>query len=126
MRNLKNLFEDFLGKHREIDTPVAPDMTAISLHILILVTFGVPVVAQIDCALVEEIGLSHTHPVEFRLATEEACRLLCEIRVVLDLLGEGLVTVVTFAEMQTCGKEAVVVEHGGIGEADGKGMAATH
>jgi len=32
------LLEDLLGEHRQVDAPVAPDMTAIGLYIFILIT----------------------------------------------------------------------------------------
>ena len=82
------LFEDLLGEHREIDAPVAPDVTAIGLHILVGITFAVPVSAQIDSALIEEVGLTHTHPVELGLAAEELSRLLSEGGAVLDLFSK--------------------------------------
>ena len=101
-------------------------MAAVGFHILILVTLRVPVVAQVDGALVEEVGLSHTHPIEFRFAAEKAGRLLGEVGVVLDLLGERLVATEALAQVQTGGEETVVVELRGIEETDGEGVAATH
>ena len=65
------LFEDLLGEHRQIDAPVAPDVTTIGLDILVLVTLAVPVVAQVDGALIEKVGLTHTHPIKLGLAAEE-------------------------------------------------------
>ena len=82
------LLKDFLGEHRQIDAPVAPDVTAIGLYILVLVTLAVPVSTQVDSALVEEVGLTHTHPVELGLAAEEAGALLFELGISLDLLGK--------------------------------------
>ena len=65
------LLEDLLGEHRQIDAPIAPDVTAVSLDVFVLVTLAVPVVAQVDGALIEEVGLAHTHPVELGLAAEK-------------------------------------------------------
>ena len=67
----KELLEDFLRKLRQIDTPVAPDMTAVGLKVLIGIILGVPVGAEVDTALIEEIGLTHSYPVEFGVAAEE-------------------------------------------------------
>ena len=84
------LLEDLLGEHGEIDTPVAPDVTSVGLYIFIFITFAIPVVAQVDGALVEEIGLAHAHPVEFGLAAEELGTLLGELGISLDLLGKRI------------------------------------
>ena len=84
------LLEDLLGEHRQIDTPVAPDVTTIGLYILILVAFAVPVSTQIDSALIEEVGLTHTHSVELGLAAEETGTLLFELGIILDLLGKRI------------------------------------
>ena len=65
------LFEDLLGEHGEIDAPVAPDMSSIGLYILVFVTLAVPVVTQVNGALVEEVGLTHSHPVELWLASKQ-------------------------------------------------------
>ena len=67
-----SLLENLLGEHGEVDTPVAPDVTTIGLYILVLVTLAIPVVAQVDCALIEEVGLTHTHPVELGLAAKQS------------------------------------------------------
>ena len=94
-------FEDLLGEHRQIDAPVAPDVTSVGLDVLILVALGIPVVAQVNGAIVEEVGLSHAHLVKFGLAAEQFCRLLGEVRVAFDLLGERLVPVEVLAQVQT-------------------------
>ena len=99
-RNLL-LLENLLGEHGEIDTPVAPDMTTIGLNILILVTLAIPVVTQVDCALIQEISLTHTHPVELWLATEQLSTLLCEGFTILNLLGKRSL-VCTILQVQTC------------------------
>ena len=65
------LFEDFLGKHGEIDAPVAPDMSTIGFYILVFVALAVPVVTQVNGALVEEVGLTHSHPLKLGLAAKE-------------------------------------------------------
>ena len=90
-KHKESLLENLLGEHGEVDTPIAPDVAAVGLYILIFVAFGVPVVAQINGALIKEIGLTHTHPVEFGLAAEEAGRLPCKVGITLDLLRERLV-----------------------------------
>ena len=82
------LLEDLLGEHREVDAPVAPDMTAIGLNIFIGITLRIPIGTQIDGALIEEVGLAHTHPVELGLATEETGTLCLELGTSLDLLGK--------------------------------------
>ena len=66
------LLKNLLGEHGEVDTPVAPDVTTIGLYILVLVALAIPVVAQVYCALIEEVGLTHTHPVELWLATKQS------------------------------------------------------
>ena len=98
----ESLLENLLGEHGEVDAPVAPDVAAVGLYILIFVAFGVPVVAQINGALIEEIGFTHTHPVEFGLAAEEAGRLPCKVGITLDLLRERLVHIEVLTEVQTC------------------------
>ena len=120
------LLENLLGEHGEVDTPVAPDVTAVGLDVLVLVTLGIPVVAQVDGALIEEVGVAHAHPVELGFAAEEFCTLLCEVGVGFDLLSEGLLHVEVLAEMQTCGEESVVVERSGVKQTDGEGVATTH
>ena len=70
-RNLL-LLENLLGEHGEVDAPVAPDVTTIGLYILVLVALAIPVVAQVYCALIEEVGLTHTHPVELWLAAKQS------------------------------------------------------
>ena len=82
------LLKYFLCKHREVDAPVAPDVATVGLYILVLVTLAVPEGTKVDCALIEEVGAAHTHPVELGLAAEEAGALLCELRIGLDLLGK--------------------------------------
>ena len=94
------LLEDLLGAHGEIDPPVAPDVTAIGLYILVLVTLAVPVSAQVDGALIEEVGATHTHPVELGLAAEEAGALLLELGISLDLLGKRIL-ITTLGQVQT-------------------------
>ena len=37
--------ENLLSKHRQVDAPVAPDVSAVGLDVLILVALAVPVVA---------------------------------------------------------------------------------
>ena len=49
------LFEDLLG----------------GLYILVFVTLAVPVVTQVNGALVEEVGLTHSHPVKLWLAAKQ-------------------------------------------------------
>ena len=82
------LFEDLLGEHGEIDAPVAPDMSSIGLYILVFVTLAVPVVTQVNGALVEEVGLTHSHPIKLGLASEEFGTLLSESGTVFNLLGK--------------------------------------
>ena len=82
------LLEDLLGEHRQIDAPVAPDVTAIGLNILVLIAFAVPESTQVNGALIEEVGFTHTHPVELGLAAEELSTLICELRIGLNLLGK--------------------------------------
>ena len=94
------LLEDLLGEHGEIDTPVAPDVTAIGLYILVLVTLAVPVSAQVDGALIEEVGATHTHPVELGLAAEEAGALLLELGISFDLLSKRIL-ITTLGQVQT-------------------------
>ena len=81
-----------MGKHGQVNAPIAPDVASVGFHILIFVALGIPVVAQIDGTLIQEVGLAHAHPVKFGLAAEQPCRLLCEVGVILDLLCEGLVS----------------------------------
>ena len=107
------LFEDLLGEHRQIDAPVAPDVAAVGLDVLVVVTLAVPVVTQVDGALVEEVGLTHTHPVELGLAAEELCALLLELGIGLDLLGKGIL-VTALGQVQTCGEEAKIIELVGV------------
>ena len=94
------LLEDLLGEHREIDTPVAPDVTAFGLYILIFVALRVPVCAQVDGALIEEVGATLTHPVELGLAAEEAGALLLELGISFDLLSKRIL-ISTLGEVQT-------------------------
>ena len=84
------LFEDLLGEHGEVDAPVAPDMASVGLHILVFVTLAVPVVTQVNGALVEEVGLAHSHPVELWLASKELGRLGSELGIGLDLIGKRI------------------------------------
>ena len=58
-----SLAEYLLGKHRQVDAPVAPDVASVGFHIFIFIALCVPVVAQVHGALIEEIGLAHAHPV---------------------------------------------------------------
>ena len=83
------LLEDLLGEHRQIDAPVAPDVTAIGLDVLVVVALRIPEGAQVDGALVEEVGLTHSHPVELGLAAEKTSTLLSEVGIGLDLLSKG-------------------------------------
>ena len=66
-------------------------MTTIGLYILVLVAFTVPVVAQVDGTLIEEVSLTHTHPIELWLAAEETGTLLGEVWITLYLFCERLV-----------------------------------
>ena len=84
------LFKNLLGEHGEIDTPVAPDVTSVGLYILVLVTLAVPVVAQVNSALIEEVGVTHSHPVELGLAGEQTGTLICKLRILLDLIGKRI------------------------------------
>ena len=95
-----SLLENLLGEHGEVDTPVAPDVATIGLYILVLVAFAIPVVAQVYCALIEEIGLTHTHPVELWLATKQLGTLLCEIRILLNLLSKRIL-ITAIGQVQT-------------------------
>ena len=88
MVGISFLLEDLLGEHRQVDTPVAPDVTAVSLYILVGITFAVPVGTQVNSALIEEVGLTHTHPVEFGFAAKELSRLLCKGRAILNLISK--------------------------------------
>ena len=119
------LLEDLLGEHGEIDTPVAPDVTAIGLYILVLVTLAVPVSAQVDGALIEEVGATHTHPVELGLAAKELSTLLSEVRIGLDLIGKRLVEA-TITQVKTCREESEVVELVGVEQTYVEGVTTTH
>ena len=120
------LLEDLLGEHRQVDAPVAPDMAAFGLDVLIFVALRVPVVAQVDSGLIEEIGLAHTHPVEPGLAAEETGRLLGEIGIGLDLLSKGFAHDLPCTQMQTGREETIVIKRVGIEQADVEGVTATH
>ena len=108
-RGLLFLFEYLLCKHGEIYTPVAPDVTTVGLYIFIFIPFAVPVVAQVDCALIQEVGLTHTHPVELGLATEELSTLLRKIWIIFNLLSKRIL-VTTICQMQTCRELSEIVE----------------
>ena len=90
MAGILFLLEDLLCEHRQIDAPVAPDVTTIGLYIFILVALAIPVGTQIDSALIEEISITHTHPIELGLAGKEACALLFELRIGLNLLSKRI------------------------------------
>ena len=119
------LLEDLLGEHGEIDTPVAPDVTAIGLYILVLVTLAVPVSAQVDGALIEEVCATHTHPVELGLAAEEAGRLGFKLRVGLNLVSKGIL-IAPIGQVQTCREESEIVELVGIKQTHVEGVTTTH
>ena len=66
----RGLLEYLLGEHRQVNAPVAPDMATVGLDVLVFITLAIPVFAQVDCALIEEVGIAHAHPIEFGLAAE--------------------------------------------------------
>ncbi len=84
------LLEDFLGEHGQVDAPVAPDVTTFGLDVLVGIALRVPESTQVDGALIEEVGATHSHPVELGLAAKEASALLLELGIGLDLLGKRI------------------------------------
>ena len=119
------LLEDLLGEHRQIDAPVAPDVAAIGLNILIFVTLAIPESAQVNGALIKEVGLTHTHPVELGLAAEELSALISKLGISLDLIGKRIL-ITTLGQVQTCREESEIVERVRIEQAHVEGVATTH
>ena len=66
---------------REVDAPVAPDMTAIRLQISIFVMLGVEVGAQVVVVLEEEVSLADTNPEQFGVLAEKIIDLLVAVLV---------------------------------------------
>ena len=107
------LLEQSLGKHREVDAPVAPEVAAVVLVVFVGVAVVVEILAQLLVHLHEEVFLADGNPVEFRLRGEEATELSVEFVGIFVHAG--------------CGRlQAVVVEHLGIEARDAERVAATH
>ena len=64
--------KNLLRKHREIDAPVAPDMSALGFHVLVLIPLLVEVTTEVGILLIEEIGLTNGYPIKGGLRTEQA------------------------------------------------------
>ena len=79
-------FEQLLHKRRQIDAPVAPDMAAVGLHILVFIVVIVKEPAQIGIGFVKEIGVSNGNPIQLWVAVEERFHLLLERFVGLHLV----------------------------------------
>ena len=119
------LLENLLSKLGEIDTPVAPDMTAFGLKIFVGVALLVEVAAEVGILLIEEVGLTYGYPVKRRLTREQFGQLTLYLIVLLEELIEAFALVFT-ADVKSGREEADIVKHIGIALGRGKGMTATH
>ena len=106
-----SLLENLLGKHGEVNTPVAPDMATIVLIVLVGVVMVIEVLAQVCVHLHEEIILANGYPIEFGLRVEEPFHLLVEILIELrtGCLGQQFLR-----HTGSCRLKSVVVEHIGV------------
>lgn len=110
---MRLLLEYLLCKEGEVDAPVAPDVAAVVLVVLVWVAVGVEVAAQLGVRLHEEIVLAYCYPIEFGLGGKEALHLRVELLVVL-------------LHSCSCRLKAVVVELVGIEARDAECVAASH
>ena len=65
-----------MGKQRQVDAPVAPDVTTIIFIILVGILVRIEVLPQLGVHLHQEILLADGNPIEFGLRGEEARHLL--------------------------------------------------
>ena len=79
MARLGLLLEQSLGKHGEVDAPVAPEVAAVVLVVFVGVAVVVEILAQLLVHLHEEVFLADCNPVELGLRGEEAAELGVEL-----------------------------------------------
>ena len=71
--------EQALGKLRQIDTPVAPDVSTIGFHIFIGIALRVQIVAQLLVVAIEKVFFSDAYPIEGRLFLEQRLQLFLHL-----------------------------------------------
>ena len=79
----EGLFKEFRGELGQIDAPVLPDVATLALVILIFVAVVVQLLAVIDIALIQEVCLADSDPIEFRLLAE------LDLQLVIHVLVDG-------------------------------------
>ena len=98
---MKNKIMEF----REVDTPVAPDMSTIGFQIGVLMMLAVEIGAKIVVVLDEEIGLTDTNPEKLGVLGEEVVDLGITICIDLGMsVGIGLVLI------DCCREQTYIVE----------------
>ena len=120
------LLEYLLSEDGEVDAPVAPDMTAVTFVIFILVAFRIQVFAIAGICLVQEIGIAYTYPVQSGIGLEHRAELLCHCGVdfLLTLVGIGQLEILF---QRYCSREqSYVIKHIGVSLGDAEGMSAAH
>ena len=75
--------ENLLGKHREVDAPVAPNMTSIVLVVFVWIVVCIQILTKSIVLLDEEVFLSNGYPEELGFGRKETGHLLVELRIVL-------------------------------------------
>ena len=79
---IPRLLEQLRGEFCEIDAPVFPDVATLALIVFIFVAIVIQLLAIVHVVLIQEIGLSNTYPIEFRLFAE--LRLQLAVQILID------------------------------------------
>ena len=121
-----DLLEYLLGKFRQVNAPVAPDMATVSFTVFVFVALLIEISAKISIALVKEIRLTDGDPIELRTAVEKLLKLRLSLLVGHQLLIERSLRIDVPVKMQTCGEESVIIERFWIAHGYVERVAATH
>ena len=99
------LFEYHLCKLGQIDAPVAPDVTSVSLTVDVFVAFLVEIAAKVGILLIEKVGGSDGYPIQLGVGCEQRGKLLLHFLVCLKDVIERLGLVA--ADVKTCREETL-------------------